>query len=124
MGRMSIPGDDYAIAEIVRCKSKSERGVKAATHECVENYLDHTIEFSGAKIIICLGKKVKSVIEDKYKPQIISPKSDDKENEICQIQIGSRKIMLLFLPHPNARQERNVYKIFGDKLNLIRNSLL
>ena len=123
IGRPAIPGDDYAIAEIVRCKSKAERGVIAATDECINNYLDRTIELSGAKIIVCLGEKVRPKVYYKYKPIIISQKSDDKENEIWEMQFNGRKIMLLFLPHPNAHKERNISKLFGDKLHLITKAL-
>ena len=121
--RPAIPSDDYAIAEIVRCKSHAEKGVEAATNECISRYLNRTIELSAAKIIICLGKKVKLEIKNRYNCIITSERSENNENEIWEMQFNNRKLMLLFLPHPNAREERNISKLFGDKLNLIKNAL-
>jgi len=116
------PGDDYALVEIVRCKSKEERGVDAATNECVNRYLDSTISLSSAKIIICLGKKVEFAIRKKY--NISSIDNMNGENKIEEIQINDRKIMLLFLPHPNARQKRNLFALFNEEqLKIIRSVL-
>jgi hypothetical protein len=42
------PGVDYALTEVVRCKSRSEKGVGRAVETCVPNYLKTTLELSPA----------------------------------------------------------------------------
>ena len=44
LGRDVTPGMDYALTEIVHCKSRNEIGVKHAQVECVESYLLRVLE--------------------------------------------------------------------------------
>ena len=48
LGREAVPGVDYAMSEVVHCKSARERGVGSALGECVPRYLEALVAASGA----------------------------------------------------------------------------
>ncbi len=93
LGREPVPGHDYALTEIVHCKSRSEAGVKQATRPCVDRYLERLLDLSEAKLLVVIGAPAQKEIrrhlalrgEDRY----YSP------TESCRFHV-------CFLPHPNA----------------------
>jgi hypothetical protein len=46
LDRPAVPGEDYALVEVVRCKSAEEMGVPRARVTCSTRYLRRTIEAS------------------------------------------------------------------------------
>jgi uracil-DNA glycosylase len=56
LDREPLPGHDYAITELVRCKSLNEEGAWAALETCSSLYLERTLKVAGAKVVIALGK--------------------------------------------------------------------
>jgi hypothetical protein len=59
LGRSALPGEDYALVEVVRCKSANERGVAEARNTCAARYFRRTVEESGATVIVTLGEKAR-----------------------------------------------------------------
>ena len=61
---------DYAMTEIVHCKSKKEKGVKQARVICKDKYLERILAISNAKLIIVDGKHackdMKALFPDKF----------------------------------------------------------
>lgn len=61
---------DYAMTEIVHCKSKKEKGVKKARIKCKDKYLERILQVSNAKLIIISGKHacedIKNIFPDKF----------------------------------------------------------
>ena len=53
--REPIPGIDYALTELVQCKSQKEAGVPEALDHCFSRYLDRILEASGARVMVGLG---------------------------------------------------------------------
>ena len=47
---LSVIGLDYALTEVVRCKSRQERGVPEALGTCSSRYLARTLELSAARV--------------------------------------------------------------------------
>jgi hypothetical protein len=56
------PGEDYAITEVVRCKSKDERGVSAARAYCSDRHLRRTLELSPADLIVGVGSHARKTL--------------------------------------------------------------
>lgn len=52
-------GVDYALTEVVHCKSRSETDIEEALTRCAKRYLRQVVELSGAKVIIILRKHAK-----------------------------------------------------------------
>jgi hypothetical protein len=102
-----IPGIDYALTEIVHCKSRNEIGVQQAQAQCVLIYLRRVLELAKAKVIVVLGKQAGQIIQREF---AISPEKLLSE----PIQIGDRQKLFTFLPHPNARADRTFAKCLED----------
>jgi hypothetical protein len=94
------PGIDYALTEVVRCKSRGERGVADAVATCADRYLLPTLEASGAQVIVGLGRwariKLTELLGVRGRPAVVGP-----------VVLGDRRRWIVFLPHPNARSPRS-----------------
>lgn len=100
-----VPGSDYALMEIVRCKSPEEEGVEEAAKECVPRYLDRTLELSPAPVVVVMGRSARQVVRRltgfaDYGP--VSP----------PLPLGGQKRTLVFLAHPSSRGSK-----YRKKLN-------
>ena len=60
--REVIAGKDFAITEVVHCKSVDEIGVKNAISECIK-YLPRILAIAGASVIVVVGKKSEPMIK-------------------------------------------------------------
>jgi hypothetical protein len=115
--RDPIPGFDYALTEIVHCKSRHEIGVEQAQEQCVKAYLRKIIELANASVIVVLGSHAKRVIQREFN---IPPENALSES----LEIGRRHRLFAFLPHPNARSERSFAKcLHDDELEILRTFL-
>lgn len=56
-------GIDYAITEVVHCKSFNEFGVKSALSEC-SNYLPRILGTSGAVVLVVVGAKARVQVKE------------------------------------------------------------
>ena len=108
------PGTDYALTEIVHCKSHAEIGVEQSQEQCVKAYLLRVLELARAKVIVVLGVRARQVIQSQF--------NIPTENSISDsIEIGNRERFFAFLPHPNARSYRSFAKCLqGDELEKLR----
>ena len=110
----TIAGVDYAMTEIVHCKSPSETAVIDALETCADKYLDRILLLSNAKIIITLGDKVSTYMKKKY--TMVSMESVHK--------VPKEGRLIMFLPHTNARKDRKLEKLFTeDELSKIKREL-
>lgn len=70
--KSTTAGKDYALTEIVHCKSTNEIGVHEAMDTCANKYLDKIIKVSKrAKMIICLGGKAGDAVKRKYQVKLL-----------------------------------------------------
>jgi hypothetical protein len=90
------PGVDYALTEVVHCKSKGQEGVKEALRECAGRYLQPVVALSGAKVIAVLGKQAEKAVRDEFRL------SDG--STFGPLQISERHRYIVFLPHPSYAQ--------------------
>lgn len=93
----AVPGEDYAITEVVHCKSKGEEGVLEAAHTCYELHMSDVFSVSPAQVVVVLGKFAREAI---LGPGAGLPRSP------VETELGGRQRTVLFLPHPNARGEK------------------
>jgi len=106
--REPVPGVDYALTELVHCKSRQEEGVQEALDKCTNLYLDKVIEISGARILVGLGGLAREVLAIRYGlsscKKVFGP-----------LEIGGRKRLVTFLPHPNAWKDKTFLKVLGEE---------
>ncbi|MFA5880989.1 MAG: uracil-DNA glycosylase family protein [Eubacteriales bacterium] len=110
------PGVDYAITEIVHCKSNNEIGVREALKECMNQYLDKVLDLSGAKVVVCLGNRVSDAIREKLN----IPTTSKIHGPVITKKV---KRYFAFLPHPNARGNRSFEKCMPDDLIALKRFL-
>lgn len=113
LGPDIVPGIDYALTEIVHCKSRAEIGVAEAQEYCVSRYLKQVLDLAGAKIIVVLGTRAKQAMRATFP-------IPENTNVVGPMEIGGKSRFVVFLPHPNARAERTFAKCVSpeDRQNL------
>ena len=95
------PGQDYALTEIVHCKSTREQGVSEAQPFCPQKWLCPVMRQSGAKIIVLLGRHARDHCAARWHL--------DKEQRVhYSVPIAGRNRAVVILPHPNARGKRKI----------------
>lgn len=66
------PGTDYALTEVVRCKTRREIGVAKSRSTCTDRYLDRTLALaSTARLLILYGKHSVEVFNTRYELGIL-----------------------------------------------------
>jgi hypothetical protein len=65
--RRAIPGRDYAMTEIVHCRSHDETGVDRARNLCADRFLERTLAVSNARIVVGLGAHVRHWLRNRWK---------------------------------------------------------
>jgi hypothetical protein len=115
--REVIGGRDYALTEVVHCKSRGEAGVQEALLECSRRYLWRVVALSGARVIVALGKTIKATVKREFD----IPESEEMFGPVL---IGECLRYVVFLPHPNARGYRSLERrLDKEKLQELRNFL-
>ena len=95
------PGRDYALTEIVHCKSTHEKGVSKAQPFCPSKWLDFVMGQSGAKIIVLLGRHARDHCAARWH-------LNKAQSVHWAVPIAGRNRTVVILPHPNARRKRNI----------------
>lgn len=103
-----VAGVDYAMTEVVHCKSLHEKGVAEAMEECKRRYLNRIVAISQAKIIIAIGDNAREIINVEY---ALVHNTD----EISYIKIGNNQIAFISLPHSNARKKRSLTNVLSQQ---------
>lgn len=114
LGRDAAPGADFALTELVHCKSTGETGVAAAHQTCARRWLDLVLQASGAKIIVLLGRQARDHCVARWK-------LDKGQSAYFGVATPGRERAVIILPHPNARGKRKVADCVGpDDLERLR----
>jgi uracil-DNA glycosylase len=87
----AVPGRDYALTEVVHCKSTDEIGVTSAAAECARMHLDRVLAISPARVLIVVGKAAFERLQGFDSEG--SPTIEERE-------IGGQRRLVVYLPHP------------------------
>lgn len=111
------PGIDFALTEVVHCKSRKEQGVPEALNFCIERYLQRVLSISAARVLIIYGKHAKDAVRRRYASLMVP-----QPHGLSLASIGDIQRMLVFLPAPNERGSLKKLKAnVGDEgLSMIR----
>ncbi len=116
--RPAAPGIDYALTEVVRCKSEGEVGVASAAKTCSDLYLERTIDVARAPVLVVLGSWARAMVGS-----LVGMTPTDNSQLFGPVKIGQRERLIAFLPHPNARQNRTFSTFPGGLLEQLRRSI-
>jgi len=111
-----IPGMDYALTEVVHCKSKDEIGVSKARKYCSEQYMKDILENSRANIVVVLGVQARLAMAD-----LLPAYFNGSSKVTGPIEFFGRNRLILSLQHPNARGFKRLQRVLtNDELLSIR----
>lgn len=96
LDRAPVPGRDYALTEVVHCKSRGERGVEEARGFCAERYLTRVLAASGAVVVVVLGAHARRAMAEVLDLRTGGPVAGP-------LEAAGRARFVAILPHPNAR---------------------
>lgn len=108
LGRPAMPGRDYAVVDIVRCKSPDEVGVAAARLTCATRYLRRTIEASAATVIVTLGEKARPTVASLFG-------GPPRMGVHGPVEIGGRTRYLASLGHPTSGEPKRWENCVGEE---------
>lgn len=108
-------GIDYALTELVHCRSGDERGVSKALDTCIERYLDRVLKCSPAKLIVIFGDHGRNVMRERY---------PDPARVTEPLLVEGVKRRLVYLAHPCATKPRRPQWLTGDELTVAKEWLL
>jgi hypothetical protein len=101
-------GVDYALTEVVHCRSGGERGVGKALETCVDLYLTPVLRLSPARLVVVFGDHAKNVLRSRYEldpARVTAPK---------ELEGVVRR--LAFLRHPCATTGNRPQWLTDDEL--------
>lgn len=93
----AIPGEDYAITEVVHCKSEHEVGVHEAARTCYEMHMDSVFSVSPAEVVVVLGKVAREAL--------LGVRASLPESPL-ELELGAKKRQVFVLPHPSERGDK------------------
>lgn len=129
LGPTADPSQNYAITEIVHCKSRKEVGVKEASAFCIDQWMNPIMTVSPSRILIIVGGQVR----DRYAKAVLGVAPDfgsgdnyiglsHKERSLRDIvltDVGGSRRVTLFNYHPASWESKcpqNFEVIFGSKV--------
>jgi hypothetical protein len=111
--RQVSPGCDYALTEVVHCRSGHERGVtRRSVDICADLYLTRVLELSPAPLVVIFGAHGNRVMRGRYPDggRITEP-----------LLVAGRTRRLVYLTHPTAQLPAERRKVLDDaQLQLAR----
>jgi hypothetical protein len=128
LGQNCSPDSDYALTEIVHCKSQMGAGVEEASDTCADTWMMRIINSSQAKVLVVIGAKVR----DNFAiPFLGAPANFAESNgasykamtaierarrDIFLTQYGVRPRLVLFNWHPTSMEIRGLENVYGEKV--------
>ena len=132
LGPNCHPHSDYALTEVVKCKSKNEIGVKSASQNCVDTWMSKVLESSTARIVVVVGRhsrdnfahKIEGIPSDfgtdpKTYPEIGSLNRSLRDIKVSSF--GGKSRLYVYNWHPTGMIPKKsemiqLRKVYGDEV--------
>lgn len=128
LGPFASPDADYALTEIVHCKSLMAAGVNDAAETCADTWMARILNSSQANVLILVGAKVR----DKFASTFLHAPSNFAETngaeyksmtnrhrayrDIFITHFGDRPRLVLFNWHPTAMELKGLGNAYGPEV--------
>ncbi|MHB1500786.1 MAG: uracil-DNA glycosylase family protein [Candidatus Dormibacteria bacterium] len=94
--QLVVPGQGYALTEVVHCGSRSEKGVWAALKTCTSRYLERVLRASPAQVLVVVGAITRSAFES-----YLHLAAED--HLLGTVEVAGKERLLVVVPHPHSR---------------------
>ncbi len=117
-GRNVVPGVDYALTEVVHCKSEGESHVSDCRSTCSDMWMKSILTLSRCEVIVLLGKQAREWFEDSFEAY-----SGGRVQR--NIEVYGKLRTVVTLPHPNERGSKKILTevLTESELAMVRSSL-
>ena len=109
LGRDVRPGIDYALTEVVHCKTRDERGVSECVTFCASRYLQRILDVAAARLVIAMGVHAAREIRRLF--------DLDAQQELAVVAGGRR---IAFMPHSNFRGPRTFAAVMPEHFTKLK----
>jgi len=125
LGQMCSPDSDYALTEIIHCKSLMGAGVAEASDTCADSWMARILNSSPANVLVVIGAKVRDNFAN---PFLGAPSNFAEANgaaykmmtqkeramrDIFLTQYGGRPRLVVFNWHPTSMEVRGMNHAYG-----------
>ncbi|HET9058553.1 MAG TPA: hypothetical protein VFN61_01425 [Acidimicrobiales bacterium] len=111
----AVPERDYAMAEVVHCKSHHEKGVKSAAPLCFLLYFEEVMRLSVAPLVVVVGAKARDLLTQRLALGTgfgsMNTVSADEEENIAARHLGGRERVVLYLGHLTGMSPNNTFAL-------------
>lgn len=98
------PGVDFALTEVVHCRSSSDEGRAAAAPQCARRYLERILAASAARVVIGFGDEVRAQLHRVMGTP--SPAPSEWPALAGPLDVKGRTRVFAFLPEPDSTSSR------------------
>ena len=132
LGSNCHPNSDYALTEVVKCKSKGEVGVKDASSKCIDTWMARVFDSSTARIVVVVGRHSRDNFAHKLEgipsdfgtdPKSYSELGPYKRSirDVKVSSFGGRPRIYLYSWHPtgmipNKSEMLQLRKVYGEQM--------
>jgi hypothetical protein len=117
LGEDCDPTKNYALTEVVKCKSKKEEGVKEASATCIEKWMGKVMDVSPAKLVVIIGAPARN----NFAHKIADLGSDFGTDSRGYEQLGQRGRALRDIKISDFGGKRRVYVFNWHPTSMIPN---
>jgi hypothetical protein len=110
VGHAVRPGRDYAITEVVHCKSLHEHGVNAALPACTERYLERVLRVAAASVIALMGETALRAMRHAF------PEARIPRGPWGPAQLAGLERYVIYLDRPGSNRPRKLAACYPDHL--------
>ena len=117
LGEACDPTENYALTEVVKCKSKKEEGVKEASTTCIEKWMGKVMDVSPAKLVVIIGAPARN----NFAHKIADLGSDFGTDSRGYEQLGQRGRALRDIKISDFGGKRRIYVFNWHPTSMIPN---
>ncbi len=116
----AIPGVNYALTEVVHCKSQNEIGVVEARHTCASRYLPMVLAAATeAQVFAVIGVQAVREVSDLFGLEL------DGNNRFAQLDHDGHRWIFVYLDHPSSggKKKRFATALTHEQFDRVRDEL-
>lgn len=125
LGIEANPSKNYALTEVVHCKSKMAEGVKESAKHCSDRWMNRIIDLSDAlNVVVLVGSHVRDqYAREKFKLDREFGKNNSEKSYFETIKSNSfisnvfgKPLLFVYLAHPTSMTTKTFQSKYGEEV--------